>query len=85
MSLGEVAIRCLCELLLNQPYFNYSPNIVQLIIPYLDNSSANVRKMVADYVMQVIKGDKRGEISLDVCHTSIFIVLYILASLLKTG
>lgn len=74
MSLGEVALRCLCELLVNQPYFNYSPNIVQLIIPYLDNPSPNVRKMVADYVMEVLKGDKRGEISLDIVRRVNYVI-----------
>lgn len=74
ISLGEVALRCLCELLVNQPYFNYSPNIVQLIIPYLDNPSPNVRKMVADYVMQVLKSDKRGEISLDIVRRVNYVI-----------
>ncbi|XP_075222076.1 nucleolar complex protein 3 isoform X1 [Lycorma delicatula] len=64
LGLGSVALNCLCELLITHPYFNYSTNIAQIIIPYMNNPRTHVRTRVASCISQVFKEDKRGELSL---------------------
>ncbi|XP_014278519.2 nucleolar complex protein 3 isoform X2 [Halyomorpha halys] len=66
ISLGELAIRCLCELVMEHPYFNYSTNIVRVIIPYLDNKLSSVREQVSKAIRHVFINDKRGEITLEI-------------------
>jgi len=66
LHLGEIAISCMCELLVTHPYFNLSDNIVNHILPFLDNKCDNVREKVAKCISQIFKEDKRSEISLKV-------------------
>ncbi|XP_046749750.1 nucleolar complex protein 3 homolog [Diprion similis] len=62
--LGEIAISCMSELLVAHPYFNFSVNIANLLVPYLDSKWSSVREIVAKCVTQIFKEDKRGELSL---------------------
>lgn len=66
MQLGEIALSCMCELLTTHPYFNFSVNIVNYILPFLDNKQRNVRERVAQCISQIFKDDKRGQLSLTV-------------------
>ncbi|CAH1399034.1 unnamed protein product [Nezara viridula] len=66
ISLGELSIKCLCELVMEHPYFNYSTNIIRVIIPYLDNKLSSVREQVSKAVRHVFINDKRGEITLEI-------------------
>uniref|UniRef100_A0A1B6JVH4 Nucleolar complex protein 3 homolog n=1 Tax=Homalodisca liturata TaxID=320908 RepID=A0A1B6JVH4_9HEMI len=66
IRLGELSLGCVCELLVNHPYFNYSRNIVQMLTPYLDHPRESVRGVVAGCYTNVFKDDKRGEITLDI-------------------
>ncbi|XP_035729514.1 nucleolar complex protein 3 homolog [Vespa mandarinia] len=62
--LGEMAVMCMCELLVNHPYFNFSFNIANFLIPLLNNKKASVRERIVKYISEVFKEDKRGELSL---------------------
>ncbi|XP_050523958.1 nucleolar complex protein 3 homolog [Daktulosphaira vitifoliae] len=64
ISLAEIAINCLCELLLSHSYFNYAINIGHLLTLYLDNKNANVRKKIEETFTKVFQEDKKGAISL---------------------
>lgn len=66
--MAELALKCLCDLLIFHPYFNFSKNIVHLLIPFLDNKKEDIRNKVADTFKEIFKTDKRGEISLDVSN-----------------
>ncbi|KAL6446957.1 hypothetical protein ACFW04_001383 [Cataglyphis niger] len=66
MRLGEIAISCMCELLTTHPYFNFSVNIANYILPFLDNKQSNVRERVAQCISQIFKDDKRGQLSLTI-------------------
>ncbi|XP_072748758.1 nucleolar complex protein 3 [Anoplolepis gracilipes] len=66
MQLGEIAISCMCELLTAHSYFNFSVNIVNYILPFLDNKQSNVREKVAQCISQIFKDDKRGQLSLTI-------------------
>lgn len=56
----------MCDLLVAHPYFNYSQNIAQVIVPFLNNSNKLVRELVKNAVKQIFKEDKREEVSLKV-------------------
>lgn len=66
MQLGEIAVSCMCELLTVHPYFNFSVNIANYILPLLDNKRSSVREKVAQCISQIFKEDKRGQLSLTV-------------------
>lgn len=66
MRLGEIALSCMCELLTTHPYFNFSVNIANYILPFLDNKQKTVRERVAQCISQIFKDDKRGQLSLTI-------------------
>jgi nucleolar complex protein 3 len=64
--LGELALICMYDLLVAHPYFNYSHNLVQMLVPYLNHRLSTVRQLCANSICTVFRNDKRGEISLAV-------------------
>lgn len=78
MQLGEIAISCMCELLIVHPYFNFSVNIANYMLPLLDNKRCSVREKVAQCISQVFREDKRGQLSLTVSYNKKFYFRYIL-------
>ncbi|XP_071652136.1 nucleolar complex protein 3 [Temnothorax longispinosus] len=66
IQLGETAVSCMCELLTVHPYFNFSLNIANYILPLLDNKRSSVREKVAQCISQIFKEDKRGQLSLTI-------------------
>ena len=34
---GSHALRCMCDLLVAHPQFNFAPNMVNLLVPYLNS------------------------------------------------
>jgi len=62
--LAEMAVNCMCELLISHSYFNYAVNIGHLLTLYLDNKNTNVRKKVEETFIKIFKEDKKGTISL---------------------
>lgn len=66
MRLGEVALYAMCDLLLSHPYFNFSLNIVQAVIPFLNHKEAAIRKIVSSACIRLFKEDKKEEITLKV-------------------
>lgn len=43
-GLAEVAIRCLCELLLALPHFNFHNNIIVALVPLMNDPAKKVRR-----------------------------------------
>ena len=41
-GLAEVAIRCVCELLVALPHFNFHNNIIVMLVPLMNDSSRKV-------------------------------------------
>lgn len=73
MQLGETSVSCMCELLTVHPYFNFSVNIANYILPLLDNKRSSVREKVVRCISQIFKEDKRGQLSLTVSYDRNFI------------
>ncbi|XP_076301364.1 nucleolar complex protein 3 [Lasioglossum baleicum] len=66
IELGKIGITCMCDLLTTHPYFNYSVNIANFLIPFLDNKHEFVRQEVAKCYSQIFKEDRRAELSLTI-------------------
>lgn len=75
--MAEIAINCMCELLISHSYFNYAVNIGHLLTLYLDNKNANVRKKVEETFIKIFKEDKKGTISLVVRTIHFFLIIFI--------
>lgn len=46
-GLAEIAVKCLCELLVALPHFNFHNNIIVLIVPLMNDAS----KTVSDFLI----------------------------------
>lgn len=61
--IGEVAVQCLCDLLIAHPYFNFGANIGQTLVTHLNNDAENIRKRVHACFTTIFKTDSRYDIS----------------------
>ncbi|KAI4785585.1 hypothetical protein KUCAC02_037674, partial [Chaenocephalus aceratus] len=59
-----VSIRCLCELLLALPHFNFHNNIVVILVPLMNDPSKTVSLMCCDAFKKMFHQDKDGGPSL---------------------
>lgn len=62
--LGIFALKCMCDLLVSLPHFNFAKNIVHALIPFTVHKLEEVRVPVCITFKRLFKEDKRGEISL---------------------
>lgn len=62
-QLAEIAIQCMCDLLMAHPYFNYSINTAQVLVTLLDNNVVSVRKRVYESFVTIFKTDSRYDLS----------------------
>jgi hypothetical protein len=56
----------MCAMLSSHPYFNLATNIVNFIIPFLNNWDPKIRSVVFNTIKGIFAKDKRGEISYEV-------------------
>lgn len=63
VALAEIAVQCLCEALLSQPYFNFSTNIGQLLVTFLNCPNEIVRKKTHESFVKLFKTDKRLDLT----------------------
>lgn len=70
--LAEIAIQCLCDLLSEHPYFNFSTNVVQLLVALLNNRDEKIRTPVYKCFTGIFKTDKRLDLTKHVCLLYIF-------------
>ncbi|XP_035909277.1 nucleolar complex protein 3 homolog [Anopheles stephensi] len=66
-QLLEMAVQCMCDLVLAHPYFNFTPNIVQVLVLMLNNTKEPIRKMVHACFSSLFKTDTR----LDLTHHTV--------------
>ncbi|XP_062271114.1 LOW QUALITY PROTEIN: nucleolar complex protein 3 homolog [Scomber scombrus] len=66
LSLAEVAVRCLCELLLALPHFNFHNNIIVVLVPLMNDPASKVSGMCCDAFRKLFQQDKLGGASLAV-------------------
>ncbi|GLD68653.1 nucleolar complex protein 3 homolog [Lates japonicus] len=63
-SLAEVDVRCLCELLLALPHFNFHNNIIVILVPLMNDPARKVSVMCCDASRQLFQQDKLGGASI---------------------
>lgn len=56
----------MCDLLVAHPYFNFSQNVAQALVPFLNNSNKEVRAVVKESITTIFREDKKEEITLKV-------------------
>uniref|UniRef100_A0A182RPK8 NOC3-like protein n=1 Tax=Anopheles funestus TaxID=62324 RepID=A0A182RPK8_ANOFN len=66
-QLLEMAVQCMCDLVLAHPYFNYSPNIIQVLVLMLNNTKETIRKTVHACFSSLFRTDTR----LDLTHHAV--------------
>ena len=62
-TLAPHALKCLIELLVAHPEFNFAENIIQFTVPYLNSAIFALRNEVKLGIEKLFKNDKRGQIS----------------------
>ncbi|KFP57119.1 Nucleolar complex protein 3, partial [Cathartes aura] len=65
-GLAEIAVKCLCELLVALPHFNFHNNIIVLIVPLMNDASKMISELCFEAVKKLFKQDKLGYASLGV-------------------
>ncbi|NXG49950.1 NOC3L protein, partial [Psilopogon haemacephalus] len=65
-GLAEIAVKCLCELLVALPHFNFHNNIIVLIVPLMNDASKKISGLCCEAVKKLFKQDKLGYASLGV-------------------
>uniref|UniRef100_A0A3Q0T398 Nucleolar complex protein 3 homolog n=1 Tax=Amphilophus citrinellus TaxID=61819 RepID=A0A3Q0T398_AMPCI len=63
-GLAEVAVRCLCELLVALPHFNFHNNIIVILVPLMNDPVKKVSVMCCDALGKLFQQDKEGGASL---------------------
>ncbi|XP_056101943.1 nucleolar complex protein 3 homolog [Rhinichthys klamathensis goyatoka] len=63
-GLAEVAIRCICDLLVALPHFNFHNNIIVMVVPLMNDPIRTVSEMSCEAVRKLLKQDKLGQASL---------------------
>lgn len=72
--MAEIAVQCLCELLLAHVYSNYSTNIAQVLVIYLNCYNASTRKRVNETFVKLFKTDRRLDLSRHVVRNINYLV-----------
>ena len=62
-TLAPHALKCLMELLISNPEFNFTENIIQFTVPYLNSAVNSLRNTVKDGIERLFKNDKKGQVS----------------------
>ncbi|KAK2703683.1 hypothetical protein QYM36_017977 [Artemia franciscana] len=63
--LGLLSLKCMCDLLVRLPHFNFSKNIIHAIVPFALYKKPEPRVTVCTALKQLFKEDLKGEISLE--------------------
>lgn len=63
VTIAEVATKCLCELLMANPNFNYSQNIAQTLVFLSNNRFTPIRELVNKCFKRIFATDKRLDLT----------------------
>ncbi|XP_069133349.1 nucleolar complex protein 3 homolog isoform X2 [Argopecten irradians] len=61
-----MALRCMCDLLVKHPHFNYRNNIVTVIVPYMNKADLKMSCIACETVRNVFREDRGGHVSLEI-------------------
>ncbi|KAM4704450.1 nucleolar complex protein 3 homolog [Rhinophrynus dorsalis] len=63
-GLAEVAVRCLCDLMVSLAHFNFHNNIIVLVVPLINDNSKQISEICCEAVKKLFRQDKVGHASL---------------------
>ncbi|XP_053548291.1 nucleolar complex protein 3 homolog [Bombina bombina] len=63
-GLAEVAVNCLCELMVSLSHFNFHNNIIVLIVPLVNDKSKQIANICCESLKKLLRQDKVGYASL---------------------
>uniref|UniRef100_A0A8C4QD90 Nucleolar complex protein 3 homolog n=1 Tax=Eptatretus burgeri TaxID=7764 RepID=A0A8C4QD90_EPTBU len=63
-GLAEVAVRCLCRLVVGLPHFNFHRNVLLLLVPLMDHKCPKIGECCRAAISKMFREDRRGESSL---------------------
>ncbi|XP_018418175.1 PREDICTED: nucleolar complex protein 3 homolog [Nanorana parkeri] len=63
-GLAEVAVMCLCELMISLSHFNFHNNIIVLVVPLIDDKCKKIADVCIEAVKKLFRQDKFGHASL---------------------
>ncbi|XP_058462359.1 nucleolar complex protein 3 homolog [Malaya genurostris] len=66
VQIAEIAVQCICDLLIAHPYFNYSLNKAQMLVTLLNNDREDIRKRIYACFVAIFKVDNRFDISIHI-------------------
>ncbi|CAG5120316.1 unnamed protein product, partial [Candidula unifasciata] len=66
VEFGKLALKCLCEMLVNHPHFNYRSVIISAVVPFMNHKNSEFSEIACDAVKRVFKADKTGDIILEI-------------------
>ncbi|KAL5021006.1 hypothetical protein ScPMuIL_000161 [Solemya velum] len=64
--LSELAVKCLCEMLITHSHFNYRNNIITVLVPLMTNRIPQISDTACEAMKKLFREDKSGEVSLEV-------------------
>eukprot|EP00005_Dracoamoeba_jomungandri_P005521 CAMPEP_0174260724 /NCGR_PEP_ID=MMETSP0439-20130205/10371_1 /TAXON_ID=0 /ORGANISM="Stereomyxa ramosa, Strain Chinc5" /LENGTH=919 /DNA_ID=CAMNT_0015345031 /DNA_START=28 /DNA_END=2784 /DNA_ORIENTATION=- len=63
----KTAVKCLCKLLVQAPYFNFTANIIAMVVPLMDRDNDQyVSSQCCKAIRSVFENDTRGHYSLQI-------------------
>ncbi|CAF1019462.1 unnamed protein product [Adineta ricciae] len=66
LSLGHLAIQCLCKLLTSLHHFNFRTNLLNVIVQYMASHDLTVQQQCCECISDLLRNDRTGELSLEV-------------------
>jgi nucleolar complex protein 3 len=66
VKLAVISLQCLTQMVVARPYFNFSANLIRLLVPFLDHRLPEARDVVSKAISEILRDDKKGEISFEV-------------------
>eukprot|EP01088_Endostelium_zonatum_P010573 TRINITY_DN2407_c0_g7_i1.p1 TRINITY_DN2407_c0_g7~~TRINITY_DN2407_c0_g7_i1.p1 ORF type:complete len:1021 (-),score=347.95 TRINITY_DN2407_c0_g7_i1:35-3097(-) len=64
MTLGITAVKCLQMMLESHPNFNYTNNIITILIPLMNNDASKICNIACEAITSIFTSDKTGETTL---------------------
>lgn len=80
--MAVVALKCMGELLTRHTHFNFTTNIIQALVPYLNHHDDDIYSLVASYFTKLFKTDKPGHLSLEVSNLAFLWLSFVESHLL---
>ncbi|XP_052254466.1 nucleolar complex protein 3 homolog [Dreissena polymorpha] len=65
-KLKQLSVQCLCSLLQKHPHFNYTNNIIAVIVPFMNSNNEQISDTACNCVRQLFKTDKSGHVILEI-------------------